>query len=172
MGAAMGNIIGFRRQRRWRKPARRTPTWLLLTVGGIAGVGLGLGLQHYWQQGPEATSSAAVTFTSCGGLSQSNCVIDGDTFRYQGEKIRIADIDTPEIHPPRCDYEAELGFRAKQRLVVLLNEGPFELAPISRDQDQYGRKLRIVRRAGVSLGDTLVAEGLARTWTGRREPWC
>ncbi|MCJ8156575.1 thermonuclease family protein [Sphingomonas sp. LaA6.9] len=103
---------------------------------------------------------------------QSNCVIDGDTFRYQGEKIRIADIDTLEIHPPRCDYEAELGFRAKHRLVDLLNEGPFELAPIGRDQDQYGRKLRIVLRGGVSLGDTLVSEGLARTWTGRREPWC
>lgn len=168
----MGNIIGFQRQRRWRKPVRRTPTWLLLAIGSIAGVGLGLGLQHYWKQRSETASSAGLTFGSCGGLLQSNCVIDGDTFRYQGEKIRIADIDTPEIHPPRCDYEAELGFRAKHRLVDLLNEGPFELAPIGRDQDQYGRKLRIVLRGGVSLGDTLVSEGLARTWTGRREPWC
>ena len=41
-----------------------------------------------------------------------------------------------------------------------------------RDQDRYGRKLRIVTRGGESLGEMLVAEGLAREWTGRREPWC
>jgi endonuclease YncB( thermonuclease family) len=27
-------------------------------------------------------------------------------------------------------------------------------------------------RDGRSLGDQLVSEGLARTWSGRREPWC
>ena len=31
---------------------------------------------------------------------------------------------------------------------------------------------RVVTRDGRSLGDRLVAEGLARTWTGRRQPWC
>ena len=25
---------------------------------------------------------------------------------------------------------------------------------------------------GEKVGDQLVSEGLARTWTGRREPWC
>ena len=55
----------------------------------------------------------------------------------------------------------------------LLNAGPFELKPIPRrDQDRYGRDLRVVVRNGRSLGDQLVSEGLARTWTGRREPWC
>jgi endonuclease YncB( thermonuclease family) len=100
-------------------------------------------------------------------------VIDGDTFRVGGETIRIADIDTPETHPPRCAYEAELGERATRRLTALLSEGPFELSPIGgRDEDRYGRKLRVVTRGGRSLGDVLVSEGLARTWTGRREPWC
>jgi micrococcal nuclease len=100
-------------------------------------------------------------------------VVDGDTFWLGGEKIRIADIDTPETHPPRCAYEAELGARATRRLQMLLAEAPFTLAPIGgRDVDRYGRKLRIVTRGGRSLGDVLVAEGLARTWTGRREPWC
>ena len=69
--------------------------------------------------------------------------------------------------------EAALGERATRRLAALLGEGPFELEPIAgRDVDPYGRKLRIVTRNGRSLGDMLVAEGLARTWTGRREPWC
>jgi endonuclease YncB( thermonuclease family) len=33
-----------------------------------------------------------------------------------------------------------------------------------RDEDKYGRKLRTVTRAGHSLGDTLIDEGLARHW--------
>ena len=99
-------------------------------------------------------------------------VIDGDTFWLGGEKIRIADIDTPEL-AARCPAEADLARRATARLSGLLAEGPFELSPIGgRDEDRYGRKLRIVTRGGQSLGDVLVAEGLARTWTGRREPWC
>lgn len=98
-------------------------------------------------------------------------VIDGDTFHYQGEKIRIADIDTPEVNG-RCAYEVQLAARATRRMDQLLRQGPFTLQPIGRDEDRYGRKLRVVTRGGRSLGDQLVAEGLARTWTGRREPWC
>jgi len=90
-----------------------------------------------------------------------------------GIEIRIADIDTPEIGDPKCDYEYELGMKATFRLMELLNMGPFEVSPIgNRDEDRYGRKLRVVTRRGQSLGDQLVREGLARTWTGRREPWC
>jgi micrococcal nuclease len=106
-------------------------------------------------------------------MVRTACVVDGDTFWLEGEKIRIADIDTPEISEPKCDAEYRLGMKAAYRLRDLLNEGPFELRAIGgRDQDQFGRKLRVVVRNGRSLGDQLVSEGLARTWTGRREPWC
>jgi len=98
-------------------------------------------------------------------------IIDGDTFRYGSEKIRIADIDTPELRG-RCAYETQLAARATRRMDQLLRQGPFELRSVGRDEDRYGRKLRVVTRGGRSLGDQLVAEGLARTWTGRREPWC
>lgn len=98
-------------------------------------------------------------------------IIDGDTFDYGGERIRIADIDTPELRS-RCAEERQLAAAARERLRALLAAGPFELQRLGRDQDRYGRKLRVVTRDGPSLGDVLVAEGLARTWTGRREPWC
>ncbi|MET1112281.1 MAG: thermonuclease family protein [Allosphingosinicella sp.] len=100
-------------------------------------------------------------------------VIDGDTFLHAGERIRIADIDTPEVHG-RCPYETALAARATARMRQLLAQGDFQLNPLpsGRDRDRYGRQLRIVTRSGRSLGDVLVAEGLARTWTGRREPWC
>jgi micrococcal nuclease len=107
------------------------------------------------------------------GIAGPVRVIDGDTFDYQGTRVRIADIDTPEVHG-RCAYESELAARATQRMRALLAAGPFEMQPLAsgRDEDRYGRKLRIVTRNGHSLGDLLVVEGLARTWSGRREPWC
>jgi micrococcal nuclease len=99
-------------------------------------------------------------------------IVDGDTFDYRGDRIRVADIDTPEVDG-RCASETALAARASERMEALLHEAPFELHPIGgRDEDQYGRKLRVATREGRSLGDQMVAEGLARTWTGRREPWC
>lgn len=44
-------------------------------------------------------------FPICGDGPRVTCVVDGDTFWHQGVKIRIADIDTPELSPPRCEAE-------------------------------------------------------------------
>lgn len=115
---------------------------------------------------------SGVRFGLCHSGGGANCVVDGDTFWIAGTKIRIADIDAPETHPSRCAEEADLGERATLRLRDLLNAGPVTLASADRDTDRYGRKLRIVTRDGRSLGDTLIAEGLARRWGGRRMPWC
>lgn len=115
----------------------------------------------------------AATFTLCHTGGGINCVVDGDTLWLKGEKIRVADIDAPETHPPRCQREADLGKRATLRLYELVNAGPFAAVAVgNRDTDRYGRKLRVLVREGRSLGDVLVGEGLARTWSGRREPWC
>lgn len=124
--------------------------------------------------GTRSVRAYAGRYPLCSGASATrrNCVVDGDTFYYGAVKIRVADIDAPETHPPRCAREADLGDRATRRLSELLGAGPFELVRFDRDTDRYGRKLRVVMRNGRSLGDRLVAEGLARTWTGRRQPWC
>jgi micrococcal nuclease len=65
-----------------------------------------------------------------------------------------------------------LGERATDRLRSLLNDGAFQLEAAGSGIDRYGRKLRVVTRNGVSLGQTLVDEGLARPWSGHRQPWC
>jgi hypothetical protein len=122
---------------------------------------------------PALTNDAlSAGFTFCHSGGGTNCVVDGDTFWFRGEKIRVADIDTPETHPARCASEAALGSRATERLQALLNDGAFSLEPIDRDSDRYGRLLRIVTRDGQSIGGELVAEGLARPWDGARHPWC
>jgi micrococcal nuclease len=120
-----------------------------------------------------AAVSGNGTFTLCMQASQQNCVIDGDTIRYGGTKIRLEDIDTPETHEPRCASEAARGRQATRRLLELINAGPFQVVRTGgRDQDRYGRKLRTITRSGRSVGDVLVAEGLARHWDGARRSWC
>jgi endonuclease YncB( thermonuclease family) len=105
----------------------------------------------------------------CAPGPRDNCVVDGDTFWVQGMKVRIADIDAPEVSG-RCEYERRLAIQSRNRLLELLNAGAFQIHP--KGEDRYGRTLAVVTRNGRSLGDRLVSEGLARTWTGRREPWC
>ncbi|NYJ14750.1 endonuclease YncB(thermonuclease family) [Rhizobium leguminosarum] len=119
-----------------------------------------------------AADRLAAAFAFCGESARMNCVVDGDTFWFEGQKIRIADIDTPELSPPRCEAERIKGEAAKARLLALLNAGNFSLSAGLRDEDKYGRKLRTVTRSGHSIGDRLVDEGLARRWDGARHGWC
>ena len=165
-------IFDFDQKLRRQKRTKRRALAMLVggdllagAVGGIIGI-------NWPASTASAQTRAAHSFAVCGTIRQT-CVVDGDTIWLEGGKIRIADIDTPEISSPQCDAEYERGIRARDRLVVLLNEGEFELRSIgNRDEDQYGRKLRVIIRSGKSLGDRLVSENLARTWTGRRESWC
>ncbi len=102
----------------------------------------------------------------------TNCVVDGDTFYYGRDKVRIANIDAPETHPPRCAAEARLGDVATHRLRDLLNSGEITLSSIDRDEDIYGRKLRNVSVGGADVGATLIGAGLARDYAGGRRSWC
>jgi endonuclease YncB( thermonuclease family) len=111
-------------------------------------------------------------FALCQAGPRTTCVVDGDTFWLDGEKVRIADINAPETHQAQCDYELQLGDAATRRLIGLLNQGPFTLEPWSRPRDRYGRLLMVVVRHGRSVGAELVREGLAEQWTGRRRSWC
>ncbi len=161
----MSNVVKFRR----RKKASRSPVLLaslaiLAVAGGVASLSV--------PDRATARDEVSRTFTLCHTGGGTNCVVDGDTIWLDGQKIRVADIDAPETHPSRCALEADLGTRATHRLQELVNAGPFAVTTLDRDADKYGRKLRVLTRGGQSLGDVLVNEGLARTWTGKREPWC
>lgn len=150
----------------------------------LAAVFLCLGGAFAWDQVERASAEPAGTteavrrtgeriqFGLCHTGGGYNCVVDGDTIWLNGQNIRIADIDAPETHEYRCPEEKALGNRAAQRLQELVNSGAVTLRPIAREEDNYGRKLRIVEVEGESVGDTLVAEGLARWYRGTRRPWC
>ena len=113
---------------------------------------------------------AAIALTLCPPTGvRVTCVHDGDTFIVERERIRLADIDTPELNG-ECSRETALARRARDRLVQILNAAPFKVH--REGEDRYGRTIAIVTNNRGSVGDQLVAEGLARTWSGRREGWC
>lgn len=162
-----------------RPPWNRTAVWFTFYIVGLAVLffyfaGLLQG-QRDIQQADQRGEMVFVhaSFGKCHQGQGYNCVVDGDTFLYRGQSIRIADINTPETYRPSCDREADLGAKATQRMLALLNEAPFTIEPYgNRTEDQYGRALRRVTRNGYSLGEILVSEGLAHRWTGRRLSWC
>lgn len=176
------NVLQFQSKSRARENSRRTSwlrkNWVYAVL--FAAPFIGIAGAWLWHADPAAPSDESagsteqydVTFDRSSGPVRVTCVVDGDTIWLEGEKIRIADINTPEVSKPDCSAERALGERATSRLTSLLNDGGFSLNSVDRDKDTYGRKLRIITRAGESLGSILVAEGLAEEWTGSRRSWC
>lgn len=162
------------RQRRRRQQLRQRLTFAAVWLGAAA-IGTADGAGWIGVSGKaEAAAPSAIRaqFSLCFSGGGYNCVVDGDTIWLSGQKIRVADIDAPETHEPRCASEKALGDRATTRLQQLLNAGVVSVESIDRDRDRYGRLLRLVLVDGESVGDTLVSEGLARWYEGGRKPWC
>lgn len=100
-------------------------------------------------------------------------VIDGDTVRFDGTSIRLLGFDTPETFRPQCEAERVLGFEAKARLRSLLDQAPVVTLSLGKGTDRYGRLLGNLRVDGNDVGDIIVAERLARPYSGgQRGSWC
>lgn len=105
-------------------------------------------------------------------LSAALCLVvtvhDGDTIRCDGEKIRILNIDAPELPgSPRCrdrrkagwcDYE--LAARSRDALKAFLAGGPVTIQ--RSGVDRYGRTLATLSVNGRDAGAYLVGLGLAK----------
>lgn len=101
---------------------------------------------------------------------------DGDSVRIDGRPHRIANIDAPELRHAQCDAERRLALVAKRRLEVLLASGVVVVTvgdpATGRTVDKYRRVLATISIDGHDVGETLIAEGLARPWEGKRRSWC
>ena len=166
-------------RRGWRQLAKRLGrTYGFLALAAVLAFGFAREevsaprIVSLWQPAAAPAVAPSRPFPICSSGARVDCIVDGDMFWFSGEKVRIADVDTPEISSPGCRRELELGERAKRRLHQLMNGGPVELRKSGRERDRYGRLLRTVHRDGRSVGDILVAEGLAHRWTGRKQSWC
>lgn len=195
----MGEVIQFRRKRRWTtpedyghhpekpplppKPPRRWLSgwrpWILLSVL----VSLFVLYDPMLVEPPAFLSSAPEkvegNFTRCGQERGTNCVVDGDTFKLGTRSIRLVGIDAPETHRARCEAEAKKGEAATAQLQSLLNQGPFDMTGRLDDpQDKYGRDLRSVTRSRPDgtiqsiAGDMLESGTVRRYVGGLRRGWC
>lgn len=98
-------------------------------------------------------------------------VHDGDTVRScSGERIRIANIDAPEMPgSPKCRDRRKQGWcdyplarQSRDALANFLGRGQVKV--IRQGTDRYGRTLARLTVNGKDAGRYLVAQGLARPW--------
>ena len=78
--------------------------------------------------------------------------IDGDTFAYGSERIRIQGVNAPELADSG-------GFEAAQRLASLLHDGAVRIVP--KAIDKYGRTVAEVFVDDRNVATTLKREGYA-----------
>ncbi len=119
----------------------------------------------------QAADTLRASFALCDTGRRMTCVVDGDTFWLDGVKIRIADIDAPEISQPACREERVAGEAAKLRLLQMLNAGEFSLTLA------YGTKTLMAetcvlfraqtrRSASCSCGKDLLDDGVTLVGIG------
>jgi micrococcal nuclease len=100
--------------------------------------------------------------------------IDGDTYLCRGERIRVENIDSPELHA-RCESELDAARTAKLFAQAALDGAlQIEIKVFEkRPRDRYGRTLARVLVDGDDLGEIMIAAKLARPYHGeRRQSWC
>ena len=78
-------------------------------------------------------------------------VIDGDTVIWHGERIRIANLDAPEIGDrSRCAHERQLGYAAKHYAIQLVKRGANFQIYGYKHVDRFGRT--VANMGGLGLG--------------------
>lgn len=129
---------------------------------------------------PPAAAGDGEDYGTVVGVIWLRCY-DGDTCTFNipgwpavvGERItvRIRGLDTPEVKG-RCARERELAREARRTVVDALREATaIEFRRVGRDK--YFRLLAEVWADGESVGDRLLARGLARPYDGgTKHAWC
>jgi endonuclease YncB( thermonuclease family) len=105
-----------------------------------------------------ATSINSVGFANSG----ISYVYDGDTLTLRsGEKVRLVQIDTPELSPAEC-----YGIQARDLLRKMVGTSTIQLRkePASTNKDSNRRLLRYVIVGSKNLNLELVKQGAAAPW--------
>ena len=163
-------------------PKARKSVWLyigaflLLLFAGLAGRGFAPAIDDVKTQAlpgiADRPDHTARNIGICSGSNRVNCVVDGDTLWLAGRKIRISNIDAPEMNA-RCDKELDLARAATQKLRSLVTGQ--DLIIEAEGNDRYGRLLARVSTSSGDVGEALVNSGFAVRWQGRKadvSTWC
>ena len=157
-----------------RKRRQRLAQIGLALILLIAGASMDASLIPPWGPLARHPEQVGATFTRCNaGTADYACVADGDSIRLGERRVRLVGVDAPEIGKAKCPAERALGERAADRLVVLLNQGRFDMIAHRFDtNDKFGRELMLARRGDVDLGRQMIDEGLAHRYYGFKRSWC
>ena len=100
-------------------------------------------------------------------------VLDGDTIVYSDTlRIRLIGFDTPELSG-LCVQETKMAKEAKWRLTQLVASGAALSFVTTNETDKYGRLLSHLLVDGRDVGEILISENLARSYSGgKRGSWC
>jgi len=172
----MAKRLALPRRAKWpTRPAGRRYIKALWVVPPLLIVGALIDPAFIRPFGPLTARPERITseFTLCGPGRGPACVADGDSFKLGRRQIRITGIDAPELANPLCPAEAALARRSTDRLRSLLNQGPFDMIGHRLNRtDRFGRELMDVSRGGMSIGDRMIAEGLAHRYIAGKQSWC
>lgn len=174
----MRNVIPFRRRSRDFLPLKIGIGIAALAVVGLLSVPLKEGFQNSEMNSSPLSQTSPVSQESpafsrsmpiCGQGRRINCVVDGDTLWFDGEKIRLDSMNAPEVQG-QCGRERDFAARATRRLSELLSARAFKI--VRNGKDRYGRTLATVTIDDHDVGVILVGEGLAHPWQGGKRGWC
>lgn len=105
--------------------------------------------------------------------SSSPWVIDGDTLSFDGEHVRVSNLDAPDIGThARCALEAERGREAKRFAIGLVRGASSVRIGRREGLDRYGRTLARVVVDGRDFAGFMIRAGHGRPWRGRSSDWC
>ena len=102
---------------------------------------------------------------------------DGDTcYIYidnRKEKIRLLELDTPEISKPKCEKEYLRGIEARDFINQLIEDANSIIIETDYSKDYFGRTLAYLIVDGVDVSNLMIEKGLGVKYQkGVKKDWC
>lgn len=97
-------------------------------------------------------------------------IVDGDTIAIGRERIRLRELDAPEIFHPKCAAEFGRGIAATIRLEQILRSAPLDIQ--RHGHDRYGRTLAFLYAGTRDVSRQMIDEGFAVEFGHGRPDWC
>ena len=118
-------------------------------------------------------STSLIVGAASSSASPALRVVDGDTFAQGKTRLRIVNLDAPDIgRHAKCEAESEKGIASKAYARSLLASASSVNVRYTGRIDRYDRPLVWVVLDGEDFAALMIAGGHGRPWRGRSSDWC
>ena len=102
---------------------------------------------------------------------------DGDTcyvtYQENNDKVRLLDLDTPEISHPKCEKEYTLGIKARNYINKYISDGKKIEFETEYNRDFFDRILAYIIVDGENVSKIMVLNGLGVVYDkNNKKDWC